>query len=463
LDLSRYAAPLAPGSVALVGAGPGDVGMLTLAGAALMRQADVVIYDALSNVQLLELAPRAEHIYAGKRAAHHSMTQDEINACLVEHAKQHKRVVRLKGGDPFVFGRGGEECEALLAENIPFVVVPGITAAVAAGAYAGIPVTHRDLNTSFTFITGHEKDRKYQDADAKERAAGPDAAKASGTDWSAVAKLPALAFYMGVKSLPRITEKLLAHGMNPQTPAATVMWGTTAKQRSVVGTVETIADVCENAGITAPAITYVGAIAGLRDQLAWFEKRPLHGRRILVTRSVRQSGSLASKLAAKGAEVLEVPAIRIEPPADDQAIRPYLNRLHEGGYDWLILTSANGVERAREAMRLFDFDSRSLAGVQVAAVGPATAAACRELLNVTPNLLPGNYDGDGLVAALASDDNIAGNRFLLLRADIADPATADKLRDAGAATVDDVAGQRRCDDHFTALVARELIDEHGLA
>src|SRR5688572_29154094 len=242
------------GSVHLVGAGPGDPGLITVRGRELLEQADVVVYDALSDPRLLAHAPRAEHVYGGKRAAAHSFTQEQINALLVEHGGAGKRVVRLKGGDPFVFGRGGEECEALLTAGVRFEVVPGVTAAIAAPCYAGIPVTHRDFNSSFTLITGHEKEEEYKDDQAKSR----DAARGSSDiDWPSIAKLPCVAFYMGVKSLPRITSKLIEHGMDPNTPAASIQWGTTPRQRTVVATVATLAEQVEAAKITPPALTII--------------------------------------------------------------------------------------------------------------------------------------------------------------------------------------------------------------
>src|SRR4051794_33725687 len=259
-----------PGIVSLVGAGPGDPGLLTLRGAELLARADVVVYDYLANPQLLaHCRPGAERIYVGKKAASHSMTQEQINALLVEHGRAGRRVVRLKGGDPFVFGRGGEECEALAAAGIPFEVVPGITAALAAPAYAGIPVTHRDFNSSFTFVTGHEKEEKYKADDSRARQPGG----ASDLDWSALAKLPCLAFYMGVKSLPRICRKLIEHGMPSDMPAATIRWGTTSRQRTVTGTLADLPQRVAAAKLAPPALTIVGRVVGLRETMNWFERR----------------------------------------------------------------------------------------------------------------------------------------------------------------------------------------------
>src|SRR4051812_6994692 len=262
------------GIVYLVGAGPGDPGLITVRGAKLLEQAEVVVYDYLSNPRLLSYCPRADCIYVGKKAAAHSFTQEQINALLVEKGREGKRVVRLKGGDPFVFGRGGEECEALKNAGVPFEVVPGITAAIAAPCYAGIPVTHRDFNSSFTLITGHEKEDEYRAAEAKARGS---ATGSSDVDWPSIAKLPALAFYMGVKSLPRICANLIEHGKDPATPAASIQWGTTARQRVVVATVADLPQKVAEANLTPPALTIIGKVVSLRDTLNWFEKRPLFG------------------------------------------------------------------------------------------------------------------------------------------------------------------------------------------
>src|SRR4051794_7563387 len=298
-----------PGIVSLVGAGPGDPGLLTLRGAELLARADVVVYDYLANPQLLaHCRPGAERIYVGKKAASHSMTQEQINALLVEHGKAGKRVVRLKGGDPFVFGRGGEECEALAAAGIAFEVVPGITAALAAPAYAGIPVTHRDFNSSFTFVTGHEKEEEYKDAQAKNRTPG---AGASDLDWFAIAKLPCIAFYMGVKSLPRICQKLVEHGMSPDMPAATIRWGTTPRQRTVTGTVATLPERVAAAKLGPPALTIIGHVVELRATMNWFERRPLFGQTVVVTRTRQQASELTDRLTTLGASILEAPTIEL--------------------------------------------------------------------------------------------------------------------------------------------------------
>src|SRR4051794_17017727 len=321
------------GIVYLVGAGPGDPGLITVRGAKLLESADVVVYDYLSNPELLRHCPKAEAIYVGKKAASHSMTQDQINALLVEHGRAGRRVVRLKGGDPFVFGRGGEECEALAAAGMPFEVVPGITAAIAAPAYAGIPVTHRDFNSSFTFITGHEKEEEYKDPDSRGR---QPARGSSDLDWASIAKLPCLAFYMGVKSLSRICQKLIEHGMAPDTPAATIRWGTTPRQRTVVSTVKNLPTEVGQAGLKPPALTIVGRVVSLRDTLNWFERRPLFGQTVAVTRTRQQASELSQKLADLGADVIEAPTIELASSSDPSKVDDALRSVSR--YDWVVFT-----------------------------------------------------------------------------------------------------------------------------
>ncbi len=422
------------GVVFLVGAGPGDPGLITVRGRALLDQADVVIYDYLSNPRLLSYCPRAETIYVGKKAASHSMTQEQINALLVEKAREGKRVVRLKGGDPFVFGRGGEECEALAAAGVKFEVVPGITAAIAGPAYAGIPVTHRDFNSSFTLITGHEKEEEYKESESRSRDA---AVGSSDIDWASVAKLPCIAFYMGVKALPRICEKLMANGMSGETPAATIQWATTPKQRTVTGTVRDIVQKVAEAKIGAPAITIVGRVVEMRQAINWFESRPLFGQTIVVTRTRQQASALSQKLEALGARVIEAPTIDLAPPKDftevDDAIK------HAAHYDWIIFTSANGVRFTRARLDAMERDVRVFGTADIAAIGDATAEAIRRELALHVNLCPDDFVAEALVHALQGHGQIAGHKFLLLRADIARPILRDQLKAHGAAEVRDVA------------------------
>jgi uroporphyrinogen III methyltransferase / synthase len=422
-----------PPKVYLVGAGPGDPGLITVRGASLLERADVVVYDHLANPKLLSYCPRAESVYVGKLAAAHSMTQDQINALLVEKARAGKRVVRLKGGDPFIFGRGGEECEALVAAGITFEVVPGITAAVAAPAYAGIPVTHREFNSSFTLITGHEREEPYREPEARSREAGQGS---SDIDWSAVARLPCVAFYMGVKSLPRICSRLIEHGMPAQTPAATIQWGTTPRQRTVVATLADLPQRVVEAGIGAPAITVVGRVVRMREAINWFESRPLFGHTVIVTRTRQQASDLSRELEELGARVLETPTIEIAEPERWDEIDAAI--LRGGEYDWIIFTSANGVRATRERLRVLNRDVRVFGGARIAAVGDATAGAIEAELSLHVDLCPESALAEGLAQALAQGGQVAGKRFLLLRADIARPVLCEMLQQGGGAEVRDV-------------------------
>jgi uroporphyrinogen III methyltransferase/synthase len=419
------------GVVYLVGAGPGDPGLMTMRGADLLAAADVVVYDYLSNAELLALAPRAEAIYVGKKAALHTRTQDQINALLVEQAKKGRKVVRLKGGDPFVFGRGGEECEALADAGIPFEVVPGITAAIGAPAYAGIPVTHRDFNSSFTFITGHEKEEEFKEPQSRMRIGGA----GSDLDWAALAKLPCLAFYMGVKSLPRICSKLIEHGMDALTPAATIRWGTTPRQRTIVATVANLAQKVSEAKLEAPAMTIIGRVVSLRRTMNWFESRPLFGKTIVVTRTRRQASDLSTRLRGLGARVIEAPTLELQ-PADLTTVESALRDMHR--FDWIVFTSANGVRYTRETLQTMGLDARAFGGARIAAIGDATADAVRRELFLSVSLCPTRFVAEALGEAFAERGEIAGKRFLLLRADIARPLLRERLQEGRAAEVRDV-------------------------
>jgi len=453
------------GKVWLVGAGSGDPGLLTLRGKALLERCQVVVYDSLANPKLLDYCPPGcEQIYVGKRAAAHSMTQEQINALLVEKGKSGKRVVRLKGGDPFVFGRGGEEAEELVRAGVPFEVVPGVTASIAGPAYAGIPVTHRDFNSSFTLITGHEKEEEFKDEEARARdKAHGSAAGSSDIDWSVIAKLPCVAFYMGVKSLPRICQNLIDHGKPPQTPAATIQWGTTPKQRTVVGTIGDLPQRVADAKIGAPAITIVGRVVTMRQTLNWFESRPLFGKTIAVTRTRQQASELTDHLEELGASVIEAPTIELEPVADwsgfDEALglpagskdegrrmkdeghrihhSPFI--IHPSPWDWIIFTSANGVRVTRDRLRALERDARAFGNAKIAAIGDATADAIREMLGLHVDLCPESFVAEALASALVERGQVAGKRFLLLRADIARPVLREKLIESHAAEVRDVA------------------------
>lgn len=447
-----------PATVYLVGAGPGDPGLLTQAGAEALRRAAVVVYDYLANPELLKLAPpTAELIYVGKSGNQHTKTQDQINAILVEKALEHagKAVVRLKGGDPFVFGRGGEEAEVLRAAGIPFVVIPGITSGIAAPAYAGIPVTHRNFTSTITLITGHEREderdavtRRRGDAASGTEPANRKSGEAAGgeedgrVDYGALAKLKGtLVFYMGIKSLPVISQRLIAAGLDPHTPAAVIRWGTRSEQQTVTGTLATIPQVVEQAGLKAPAITIIGRVVSLRDTLNWFESRPLFGQTVIVTRTRQQASELSARLSILGAKILEIPTIELQPP--EAAQWPAIDRALQQipSYDWIVFTSANGVHAAWKRLRHLGLDARHFpADRHVAAVGDATARALEDI-GIYPNLVPEKFTGDALAAAIGEKINnqksqIKNPRFLLLRADIARPVLREELAKIGQ--VDDV-------------------------
>ncbi len=423
------------GMVALVGAGPGDPGLITLRGVQLLEQADIVVYDYLASPKLLLHARNAQHLFVGKIASRHSMTQDQINALLIEKAQAGHKIVRLKGGDPFVFGRGGEEALALHEAGVHYIVVPGITAAIAGPAYAGIPVTHRDFNSSFTLITGHEKEEQYKDDESKSRSA---ATGSSDIDWSAIAKLPCVAFYMGVKSLPRITSKLIENGLSPDTPAATIQWATTAKQRTCVATVGTIADAVHQAGISAPAITIVGKVVTLRQSLNWFESRPLFGQTIVVTRTREQASDLSRQLESLGANVIEAATIEVTPVDDPAHIDAALRSLSQNTSPETtsIFTSANGVRALRSRMRAIKMDARIFQSCQIAVIGDATAKAVRDLLCIEPDLIPARAVAEALADELIARAPVSGKKFIVFRAEIARPVLVDRLTAAGANAVD---------------------------
>jgi uroporphyrinogen III methyltransferase / synthase len=420
--------------VYLVGAGPGDPGLISVRGMRLLERAEVVVYDALANPELLKHCPEAELIYVGKRSAAHTMTQEQINALLVDKGRQGRRVVRLKGGDPFVFGRGGEECEALVEAGVGFEVVPGITSSIAAAAYAGIPVTHRDFNSSFTLITGHEKEEEYRDEAARARGA---AEGSSDIDWAVIARLPCVAFYMGVKALPRICAKLIEHGKDPQTPAAAIRWGTRTMQQTVTGTIADLPQRVAEAKLAPPALTIIGQVVSLRDKFNWFERRPLFGQTIAVTRTRQQASELAERLAELGARVIEAPTIEIVPPGDWSRVDDALRRA--GSFDWIVFTSGNGVSAVRRRLREINADVRLFGSARIAAVGDSTSAAIADELALRVDLCPDRFVAEALAEALAERGEVADKRFLLLRADIGRPILVERLRVGGAAAVDDVA------------------------
>jgi uroporphyrinogen III methyltransferase / synthase len=404
--------------VYLVGAGPGDAGLLTLRGAELLKRADVVIYDALANPELLWLAPAtAEFISRGKNMA---MPQAEITALIIAKAKEGKTVVRLKGGDPFVFGRGAEEAEALAAEKIPFEIVPGVSSITAVPNYAGIPLTHREHCSSFTVFTGHS-----DSADV-----------ATALHYEQIAKIPGTkVVLMGTENLGDWTRSLIAHGMPPETPAAIVQSGTQAKQKSVSGTLATIARLAAEKKISPPALTIIGDVVKLRGKLNWFENRPLFGQHIVVTRRTEQAGAFAQRLADLGADVLEVPTIKITTPIEKDAIVDCLLELNS--YDWLVFTSANGVTSFFDIFFRRFQDLRDLGGARIAAVGPATAAKLREL-HLQVDLTPEEFTGRKIAESFKKYQDIENVKMCLLRAEVANADLPDALAEMGA-IVDDIA------------------------
>jgi uroporphyrinogen III methyltransferase/synthase len=402
------------GVVYLVGAGPGDPGLMTARSLQLIASAEVIFYDRLIPPGALDMAPEdAQLIYVGKTPGRPSMPQEEIGERLVEAARAGRSVVRLKGGDPFVFGRGGEEGEALRAAGVEFEVVPGVTAGVAASAYAGIPVTHRDDASAVAFVTGHED---------------PEKAK-SALDWQALARFPGtLVFYMGVKRLGENAAALIAAGRDAGEPAAVIERGTWPEQRTVVASLGTIAAAVERQGIGAPALVVVGSVASRRGRLAWLERRPLHGRRVIVTRARAQASGLATTLRELGAEVVELPAIRIEPRTGSEEVGAAIAAI--GEYALVCLTSPNGVRLLFEALTAAGKDARALAGATVAAIGPGTAAALAEH-GIRADVVPERFVAEALVEALAAVE-VEGRRVLVARAAEARDVLPEALRERGA-------------------------------
>ena len=403
-----------PGVVYLVGAGPGDPGLMTARSLELIASADVILHDRLIPAAALDgVRADAELLYVGKAPGDNAVEQDEIERLLIDRAHAGRSVVRLKGGDPFVFGRGGEEAEALAAAGVAFEVVPGVTAGVAAPAYAGIPVTHRDDASAVAFVTGHEDPAKDE----------------SALDWDALARFPGtLVLYMGVKNLPAIAGRLAAAGRDAAEPAAAIERGTLPGQRTVTSTLSELPGAVAEAGLRAPAVLLFGPVAARRETVAWLENRPLHGRRIVVTRARAQASGLAATLSGLGAEVIELPAIRIEPRVDSDAVRDAVAGLH--AYALVCLTSPNGVRLLFEAMAAQGRDARALANATVAAIGPGTAAALEER-GVIADVVPDRFVAEALVEALAGVD-VAGRPVLVARASEARDVLPDALARRGA-------------------------------
>ena len=407
------------GKVYLVGAGPGDPELITLKGLECIKNADVIIYDYLASPSLLKHArEHAEIIYVGKKGGDHTLSQDRINALIAEKAQKGFTVTRLKGGDPFIFGRGGEEAEVLIDARIPFEIIPGVTSAIAAPAYAGIPLTHRKFTSTIAFVTGHEDPAKAE----------------SNIDWAALAKgIGTLVFLMGVKNLPHITDRLMHHGMSPDTPVALVRWGTTPKQTTVSGKLDTIVERTKAAGLKPPAIIVVGHVVKLREKMRWFETRPLMGQCIVVTRAREQASDLVKRLSDLGAECLECPTIKVSPPQDVKPLDRAMENL--SSYDWLIFTSVNGVNFFFERLFQKNKDVRALKDIHTAVIGPATEKRLFDF-GLKSDIVPESYRAESVVKAFAGKD-VTGRKILLPRAKEARPVLPLELKKMGA-VVDEV-------------------------
>ena len=402
------------GKVYLVGAGPGDPKLLTLRGKECLEQADVIVYDYLANPVLLEHARAdAERIYVGRRGRGEYGNQEEINRVMIERARAGKTVVRLKGGDPFVFGRGGEEAEAVADAGVPFEVVPGVTSAIAAPAYAGIPVTHRTLASSVALVTGHEDPEKPSPTVEWDRLAST-----GGT----------VVFLMGMKNLPAIVAHLTASGRPVSTPVALIRWGTRTEQKTVIGTLSDIVKKAEAAMMEPPTVIVVGEVVKLRAKLNWFETRPLFGTTVLVTRPREQAGEFAELLTAYGAHVITFPTIAIVPPRDWETLDRAIAELPR--FDWIIFTSINGVRFFFERLRALGRDTRALGRARLCAIGPRTAEAL-SAVGLTADRIPDEYQAEGVVEVLTKDD-VKGARILIPRAEVARELLPEELRGQGA-------------------------------
>ncbi|MEN6413839.1 MAG: uroporphyrinogen-III C-methyltransferase [Veillonellales bacterium] len=427
-----------PGMVYLVGAGPGDYKLISVKGLEYIKNADTLVYDRLADDRLLAyVRPDAELIYVGKASSHHTMRQEEINQLLVDKAREGKKVVRLKGGDPFVFGRGGEEALKLVENGIPFEVVPGITSAVSVPAYAGIPVTHRGIATSFAVVTGHEDPTKRE----------------STIKWDKLATgVDTLVFLMGVENLPYITAKLMENGRSAETPAAVIRWGTKPEQRVLTTTVGKAAQDVEEHGFKPPAIFLVGNVVRLRERLAWFDRKPLFGKTVLVTRAREQASMLTCRLEELGAACLETPAIQIVPPESYEFLDRSIAALPV--YDWLIFTSVNGVEHFFRRLWESGRDSRALAKAKVAAIGVQTAAKLKTY-GILADVVPAQFRAEGIAAALQGRIR-PGMKVLIPRALAARDVLPEKLREMEA-VVDVVPAYRTVAGEADGAMAAEKL------
>jgi uroporphyrinogen III methyltransferase/synthase len=405
---------MSEGKVYLIGAGPGDPGLITVKGRSCLEEADVVVYDYLANEQLLGyIREGAEKVYVGKKGSDHTLPQDQINDLIIARAKEGKSVVRLKGGDPFIFGRGGEEAEGLAQAGIPFEIVPGVTSAIAAPAYAGIPLTHRDYTSTVAFITGHEDPTKEE----------------SKIAWDKISTgVGTLVFLMGVGNLTRIAQELMKHGRSPETPVALIRWGTLPEQETILGKLSNIGEIARSRKLKPPVIILVGEIVALREKLNWFETLPLFGKKVLVTRAREQASDLSERLRALGAIPVEFPTIRILPPeswADaDHCIQQLIR------YDWIIFTSVNGVKFFLDRVLVLGRDLRDLKGPRICAIGPKTAEAL-EALKVRVEFVPQEYRAEAIFEGLKKE-MLKDKSILIPRAKVARDVLPGELRKAGA-------------------------------
>src|SRR5437867_5265619 len=431
------------GKVFLVGAGPGDLGLVTLRAKECIEQADVIVYDHLASPEILGWArDDAEMIHAGKRAGEHSLSQQEINALLVEKARGGEQVVRLKGGDPFVFGRGAEEAKAIVDAAIEFEIVPGITSAIAGPAYAGIPVTHRSENSHVTIFTGHEDPAKTE----------------SAIDYAALAKLGGTqVMLMGVERLGSITREMLRQGVCNDLPVALIRWATTGRQETLTGSLQDIAQLAIASGFEAPAVAVFGEVVALRKTLNWYERRPLSGKRIVITRTRKQASALSNKLRALGAQVIELPTIRIEPPSDLRGFAELVQDAHV--YDWIIFTSANGVDAFFEIFfKLYD-DAREIGGAKIAAIGPATAQRVKEF-HLHVDLQPADFVAEEVVKEFEKAGGVENLRILIARAEKARDLLPKKLSGMGA-IVDEAFAYRTVPETHDVTGAQRRLSAQG--
>ena len=431
------------GKVYIIGAGPGDAGLITIKAVDCLRLADVVVYDNLVNEELLKYAPdKARFIYAGKKGGDHTLSQDAINDLLVQEAQAGNIVARLKGGDPFIFGRGGEEAEKLFECDIPFEVVPGVTSAIAVPAYAGIPLTHRGLTSTVAFVTGHEDPTKDK----------------SDIDWQALAGIGTLVFLMGVKKIAQIVETLTDHGKSPSTPAALIRQGTTPQQEVITGTLDTIVELAQASKFSPPAILVVGKVVELCDTLNWFEQKPLFGKGIVITRPERQADDLACLLSAEGAQPISFPTIKIVPPISWRELDCAIDKLTT--YDWMIFTSANGVQYFFERLREKQKDIRDLKGIKICCIGPATARQIEDK-GIKVDLVPKQFIAEGILESFAAM-NLKGSKILLPRASKARNVLPEGLKKLGA-SVDVIATYQtvnsgRKKEEIAALINDSKVD-----